>query len=124
MIALDTSAFIDFFSGKSSRAAQGVEQALAAHLAVLPPVVLSELLSDPNMKGELRQLILGIPMLELSKGFWNRTGELRSKVLSRHRKARLADALIAQTCIDHNLVLVTADRDFEAFKSAGGLRLL
>ena len=38
-------------------------------------------------------------------------------------KAGLADALIAQSCIDHNVPLVTHDRDFRHFVKAG-LKLL
>lgn len=124
MLALDTSALVDFFRDNSSKLVQRVETALSERLAVLPPVVVSELLSDFHIRGELRRIILGIPMLEIQEGFWIRTGELRAKVLRRRRKARLADTLIAQVCIDHGVPLIAADRDFEIFAIVGGLMLV
>jgi predicted nucleic acid-binding protein len=44
-------------------------------------------------------------------------------VLAKRRKARLGDALIAQSCIDHGIPLLTRDRDFRAFAAAAGLDL-
>jgi predicted nucleic acid-binding protein len=49
---------------------------------------------------------------------------LRSRVLAAGRRARLADTLIAQSCLDHDVSLVTADRDFRHFAKAGKLRVL
>jgi predicted nucleic acid-binding protein len=45
-------------------------------------------------------------------------------VLASGRKARLGDALIAQSCIDAKVPLLTRDRDFRAFARAAGLRLI
>ena len=58
-------------------------------------------------------------MLEISAGYWERAGALRAKVIGRGSKARLADALIAQSCIDHRAPLVTADRNFRHFTKQG-----
>jgi predicted nucleic acid-binding protein len=44
--------------------------------------------------------------------------------LKRGRKAKLADTLIAQSCIDHQTTLVSRDQDFEIFKKLAGLKLL
>jgi predicted nucleic acid-binding protein len=49
---------------------------------------------------------------------------LRAKVLAKRRKARLGDALIAQSCIDRGISLLTRDRDFRAFAEAAGLALV
>jgi hypothetical protein len=46
------------------------------------------------------------------------------KILRAGRKAKLADALIAQSCIDHRVMLVTRDKDFQAFNRLAGLKLL
>jgi predicted nucleic acid-binding protein len=40
------------------------------------------------------------------------------------RKARLGDALIAQTCIDRGIPLLTRDKDFRAFSDAVQLNLV
>jgi len=33
-----------------------------------------------------------IPLLQISEGYWDRAGQLRSKVISHKRRARLADS--------------------------------
>lgn len=38
--------------------------------------------------------------------------------------ARLADALIAQLCLDHGVRLITRDRYFRALAEAAGLELI
>ena len=45
-------------------------------------------------------------------------------VLSRARKARLADTLIAQSCLDYDVPLISRDRDFRSFARTSPLRLL
>ena len=64
-----------------------------------------------------------MPLIDLVSGYWQRAGELRAKVLAKRRKARLGDALIAQSCIDGGVPLLTRDRDFKAFSEAAGLDL-
>jgi predicted nucleic acid-binding protein len=63
-------------------------------------------------------------MVYIEPGFWERAGALRSKALAKRRKARLGDALIAQSCIDGNISLITRDRDFRAFAEATSLNVL
>jgi predicted nucleic acid-binding protein len=46
---------------------------------------------------------------------------LRAKALAKHRKARLGDALIAQSYVDRGVPLVTRNRDFRAFAAAAEL---
>ncbi len=123
MIAIDTSSFIAYLSGASGVDVDAVGLALAHRQAVLPPVVLSELLSDPELPRAVKPLFLGLPMLPLSDGYWERAGLLRARVLARGRKARLADTLIAQACLDHDTELVTRDADFRHFAGAVGLKL-
>jgi predicted nucleic acid-binding protein len=63
-------------------------------------------------------------MIAIELGYWQRAGLLRAKVLSMGRKARLGDALIAQTCIDRDIALLTRDKDFRAFADAAELALI
>jgi hypothetical protein len=63
-------------------------------------------------------------LIKLGSGYWQRAGELRAKVLAKRRKARLGDALIAQSCIDGAIPLLTRDRDFRAFAEAARLNLI
>ena len=82
------------------------------------------LLSDPQIDPGLVEDLLQLPLLEPAGDFWLRAGLLRATVLGRRRKARLADALIAQLCIDHDVQLVTRDRDFHAFAETARLSLV
>ncbi len=124
MIALDSSALIAYLEGRETLAANAVGLVLAERQACLPPVVLSEVLSDPKLPAAVADLIRALPLLEISDGYWSRAAELRARVLAKKLRARLADTLIAQSCLDHDVSLVTADRDFRHFEKAGGLRLL
>ena len=120
MIAVDTSALIAYLSGADGADVEAVGVALEERQAILPPVVLTELFSDPLLGSELRDTLLRIPRLDVLDGFWERAGLLRARVLARGRRARLADTLIAQSCIDHGVELITRDADFRHYAGAGG----
>lgn len=123
MIALDSSALIAYLEGGTGAAVDAVEVALAERQACLPPVVLTELSSDPALPAEVAALLRELPLLAVEDGYWERTGRLRSRLLAKRRKARLADSLIAQSCLDHDVRLVTTDLDFRDFVRHG-LKLL
>jgi len=72
----------------------------------------------------VRTLLSGLPILQVEPGYWERAGILRASVLKQRKKARVADALIAQSCLDQATPLVTRDRDFRHFAAAAGLPLL
>jgi predicted nucleic acid-binding protein len=114
---------IAFLSGDNGADVTVVETALRLRQGVFPPIVVTELLSDSAIRTEIAMLIRTIPWLEIRDGYWERAGELRSRLLRRGLKARLADTLIAQSCLDHNVALVTRDRDFRHFATHAGLRL-
>ena len=124
MIAADTSTWIAFFSGAEGEDVEKLDDALQDRLVLMPPPVLSELLSDPKLSADLEATLREVPLLDTSDGYWARAGRLLATVLARRRKARLGDALIAQSCLDHRLPLLTRDRDFMAFADAAGLDLV
>ena len=115
MIAADTSTWIAFLEGAQGEDVQALGKALQDRQVLMVPVVLTELLSDPGLPPEISETFLQVPMLKIEQGYWRRAGDLRAKVLAGRRKARLGDALIAQSCIDGRLPLLTRDRDFAAF---------
>jgi hypothetical protein len=124
VIAVDTSSMIAFLEGARGDDADLVQSALDHQQLVLPPVVLTELLSDPGVPANVRSLLTALPQLHVEPGFWERAGLLRASVLKRRLKARVADALIAQSCLDQSVPLVTRDKDFRHFARAAGLALL
>ncbi len=124
MIAADTSTWIAFLEGDNGSDVHLLDRALQERQVLMVPVVLIELLSDPKLPASLGNTLSDVPLIEIEAGFWQRAGALRAKVLSRRRKARLGDALIAQSCIDHDVPLITRDRDFRAFVDAAGLDII
>ncbi len=124
MIAVDSSSLIAFFAGDEGRDVDWLDQALALKQAALPPVVLTEILSAPGIERGAADLLRGLPVLDIRSGFWERAAETRARILAKRLRARLADTLIAQTCIDHRVPLVTRDRDFRHFSAHAGLDLL
>ena len=114
MIAVDTSTWIGFLEGDGGPDVELLDRALEDRQVLMVPVVLAEVLSDPKLPSEVSQTLLELPLLAVEPGYWQRAGELRAKVFAKRRKARLGDALIAQSCIDHGIPLLTQDRDFRA----------
>ena len=124
MIAADTSTWIAFLEGENGDDVQLLDRALQERQVLMVPVVLTELLSDPKLPARLANTLADVPMIEIEAGFWQRAGALRAKALSKRRKARLGDALIAQNCIDRGVPLITRDRDFRAFVDSAGLDII
>lgn len=124
MIAADTSTWVAFLEGSSGEDAQLLDRALEDRQVVMAPAVLTELLSDPKLPSDLAKTFSDVPLIEVAPGYWQRAGALRAKVLGKRRKARLGDALIAQSCIDQRVPLITRDRDFRAFAEAADLDLV
>lgn len=124
MIAVDTSSLVAYLGDSDGDDVEAVDTALEAQQVVLPPVVLTELLSLPGVDSELERLIADLPLLDVRDGFWRRAGATRARVLSRGLRARLADTLVAQSCLDHEVPLITRDADFRHFARHAGLRLV
>jgi predicted nucleic acid-binding protein len=124
VIAADTSTWVAFLGGAAGADVQLLDKALADRQVVMPPAVLTELLSDPNLPSDTAKILADLPLLEVSPGYWQRTGQLRAKVLAKGRRARLGDALIAQSCLDAGIAILTRDRDFRVFAEGARLALL
>jgi len=124
LIAADTSTWIAFLKGESGEDAQALDRALEERRVLMVPVVLTEILSDSQLSSTVVETLSQLPLIEVTAGYWERAGALRAKVLAKRRKARLGDALIAQSCIDRDVPLLTRDRDFRAFTEGAGLHLV
>jgi len=124
MLCIDTSSLIAYLEGAGGDDTELIDRAFSDNVGVLCPITVTELLSDPHLKFTVRQAIAQLPILPITEGYWERAGLLRAKVLRSGHKAKLADALIAQNCLDHHATLVTRDRDFKIFKQLAGLKVL
>jgi predicted nucleic acid-binding protein len=123
VIAVDTSTLSALFAGEQGKDVDLLADGLARGDVRLPPVVLTEILSDPAAAKLLAPKLVDLELLDVSEGFWQRAGEARAKLRARGLKAKVADALIAQACIDHNVALITRDQDFRHFAKHCGLSL-
>ena len=124
MIAADTSTRIAYLEGAPGHDTQLLDQALADHRLLM----IHQCSPSCSAIRCFHQLscnsLWKFQMIDVEPGYWQRAGLLRAKVLSERGKARLGDALIAQTCIDRKIPLLTRDEDFRAFADAARLSLI
>ena len=72
MIAVDTSVLIEYFQGTNNAKTDQLDEALTYHSLLLPPVVLTEIMSDSLLSVEFREKITELPILEPTQGYWQR----------------------------------------------------
>jgi predicted nucleic acid-binding protein len=123
MIATDTSSLVAYLSGTGGSDVELLATALSGGNLILPPVVVTEILSDPAPRKLLQPHIEALELLPIEEGYWQRAGEQRRVLKQLGLRAKIADALIAQSCIDHDVPLITRDNDFRHFAKHCGLRL-
>jgi predicted nucleic acid-binding protein len=124
LIVADSSVLIPWAEGNPTNKTRLLRFHMQQRTLRIAPVSITELLSAPNLRPEVRLVAETLDILELQDGYWARAGLLRGRCLAAGRRARLADALIAQACLDADLPLLTNDTDFEVFRSIGGLKLV
>jgi len=124
LIAADTSSLINYLSGASTPDRPLVRAALEAQELCLPPPVVTELLAGVPRTAGLNALIENAPLMVLADGYWERAGQNRHLLIAKGLKAKLADALVAQCCIDSDVPLIARDTDFRHFARWCGLKLV
>src|SRR5947208_7489854 len=100
MIAVDTNVLRHYLWGTIDSYTAMVAEAINTDEALLPPIVLTEALSDPQITAGDIYRTHSVPLLLLYDGYWSRTGDLRRRLIQQARSAPIADCLIAQACID------------------------
>lgn len=121
--AIDSSVLVAYLNGDEEKDTDYLRSLLAREQAYLPPVTISEILSYPRLTHSQSKKLSLFPLLEIHEGYWQRAGRMRASLLAKGLKAHLPDALIAQSCIDHNVPLLTRDQDFRHYAEHCGLRL-
>lgn len=124
MIAADTSTWVAYLQGEAGEDTRLLDRALEDRQVLMVPVVLTEVFSDPKLPDDVAHTLSKLPLIETRSGYCQRAGALRAQVLAKRRKARLGDALIAQSCMDRGIPLLTRDRDFRVFAEGEGLDLV
>jgi predicted nucleic acid-binding protein len=124
LIVADSSVLIPWAEGDTTKKTDLLRHHIEQQTLCVAPISITELLSARDLRPEIRLLADALRVLELKDGYWSRAGLLRGQCLASGRRARLADALIAQACLDADLPLLTNDKDFEVFQVIGGLKLV
>jgi predicted nucleic acid-binding protein len=124
VVCVDTNCWIAYLAGEPGSDIDFLEEQLKRQDVAMAPVVLSELLSDPKLDAKTALALGRIPLLDTWQGYWERAGRLRASLQRRNYRPKLADTLIAQSCLDHHVPLLTRDRDFRAFHEYAGLELI
>jgi predicted nucleic acid-binding protein len=122
-VVADTSAWIDFFAGRPQ---PELESALQHGAVVLPPLVVSELISGarrPPDRAAISRLLAELPVHETPVDHWIRVGELRRTLLDHGLSVSTPDAHVAQCALDLDAVLLTRDKIFVRIASRVRLRL-
>jgi len=127
MILVDSSVWIDYFSGNSSPETDFLDGVLGVSAIAIGDLILTEVLQgfrhDKDYKTARRLLeeltifeLLGIKMAVKSADNFRK---LRKKGVTIRKTA---DVIIASFCVEHNLPLLFSDRDFKPFVQHLGLR--
>jgi predicted nucleic acid-binding protein len=123
VIAVDSSTLVAFLQGKDAADTRLLNENIKKASICLPPVAVTEILSANPGDAAVLNLLADIKPLEILPHYWERAAATRHRLLSKRLKARLPDALIAQSCIDHDVALITRDADFQKYAEHCGLRL-
>lgn len=127
MILVDSSVWIDYFSGNGSPETDFLDGVLGVSAVAIGDLILTEVLQgfrhDNDYKTAKRLLeeltlfeLLGKKMAVKSADNFRK---LRKKGLT---VRKTADVIIASFCIEHNLPLLFSDKDFKPFVDHLGLR--
>ena len=93
MLAADTSSLIALLSNPAGSDVERLAAALLGGTLVLPPVVLTEILSDEKTGRFLESKLRLCPLLEITQGYWARAGAVRAMLLAKGLRAKLQDVL-------------------------------
>jgi hypothetical protein len=120
MIVVDSSVWIDYFTGKNTPSAEQLDSLLAEEFVAIGDLILIEVLqgfrTDKDFR-KARQLLLSLTVMNML----DTTIALKSAANFRTlRKIGIAvrktiDVIIATYCIENNLPLLHSDKDFQPF---------
>lgn len=120
---VDTSVWIDYFRGDEGADLARFRLALNEGRVVMAPVVLTELLSSTEITADVEKKLDELSFAEPSPSFWKEGGKLRRRLARLGFTASLADCLVAQSCLERGLPLLTRDKSIQKFAPRLGLAL-
>ena len=127
MILVDSSVWVDYFTGKHTPAADRLDLLLGDELVAIGNLMLTEVLQGFRADRDYRQarkMLLSLTVLNILDT------EIALKSAANFRALRkrgitvrkTIDAIIATYCIENGLPLLHSDKDFEPFHKHLGLK--
>jgi len=116
-VLVDTSAWVDYFRGKPSAAANTLDRLLEENDVVLCGTVELELLQGAKAgeRAMLEDLMTALPYVETERVDFQTAGELLNGMRSKGFQIPASDGLIAALCARHQFSLLTLDKHFDHF---------
>jgi len=120
MIVVDSSVWIDYFTGKNTVGAEKLDLLLGEELVAIGDLILVEVLQGFRTDKAFRQArkllmsLVVVNMLDTTIALKSAANfrTLRKKGIT---VRKTIDAIIATYCIEHKLSLLHADKDFQPF---------
>ena len=128
-VLVDTSVWINFFNGIKSAASAILYKMLEAEDSIcISDIILAETLqgfrSDEDFESAKTHLLLfPVYSLQSPDGYLKAAQLYRMCRKKGNTIRKTIDCLIAQTAIDHHLILLPQDNDFDKIASVSGLRV-
>ena len=123
-IVVDASIWVEALAGVRFPA---LDEALNRGLAVIAPLVLSELVTGahtPSERAAIGELLQEAPLHPCGLEHWIRVGDLRRVLAYRGVNVTVPDAHVAQCALDRNAELLAKDGVFELIARHTPLRLV
>jgi len=129
IVVVDTSVWIDFFSGRSARHVETLEQLLAAGDDVcLCGVILAEILQGIRSEIDYRKTkayLEALLYLPMDRRTFERAAEIYRSLRKKGVTVRKpVDCMIASVAIEQDIPLLHNDRDFDPVEKHCGLEVL
>jgi predicted nucleic acid-binding protein len=121
LILVDTSAWVEFFRGRSPMAQTVADKLETDEVALCGPVVteLRRGLRSPGERAKVLPLLAGCHFLEQPANLWEEAGELGFYLARRGFSAKSMDLLIAVHALSASVPILAADSDFSHMRKAG-----
>ena len=120
MIVVDSSVWIDYFTGRNSQETETLDSLLGDELVAIGDLMLAEVLqgfrSDKDYR-QARKLLLSLTVLNLLDTDIALKSAKNFRALRKNgiTVRKTIDAIIATYCIENKLPLLHSDRDFQPF---------
>jgi len=129
MVLIDSSVWIDFFSGRSLPHVREMESIIERREDIsICGIILAEVLQGIRNDNEFRQtkrLLNTLIFLPMPYSVFLRSAEIYRKLRKKGITVRKPlDCMIASVAIENNILLLHNDKDFEPIKKHCGLRVV